>query len=263
MLSNGGDTVSLWNGENGMYYHNTCFFKGAVDLLCPRGWCYAENIRFYTTRTTTPLWHDGSKNINQKFVVKNARFDGAGKYRLGRNHHDGAFYLINHTYSEGLVDQPFFRPESSPAPYKWGRRVYFYNCSREGGNYDWHADNWHLTEDAPPPQDVTAVWTFGGQWDPEANMPPVLPFAFLPFPRDNQENSKRSLTLNWIPGRNAQSHIIHFGKENPPRQAGISIENGYKVDNLQPKTLYYWRIDEVNGEEIIEGNTWKFTTGND
>ena len=97
MLSNGGDTVSLWNGENGMYYHNSCYFKGAVDFLCPRGWCYAENIKFFCTRETTPLWHDGSSDPDQKFVIKNATYDGATNFRLGRNHWDGAFYLINHT----------------------------------------------------------------------------------------------------------------------------------------------------------------------
>ncbi|MGH7601715.1 MAG: pectinesterase family protein, partial [bacterium] len=128
ILSNGGDTLALWSRENGMYYHNTLFLKGAVDFLCPRGWCYAENIEFFCTRTTTPLWHDGSKNQDQKLVVKNATFDGATEFRLARNHLDGAFYLLNCTFSEKLIDQPFYRPESSPAPYKWGRRDYFYNC---------------------------------------------------------------------------------------------------------------------------------------
>ncbi len=86
ILSNGGDTLALWNRESGRYYHNTRSLKGAVDFLCPRGWCYAENIEFFCARTTTPLWHDGSHNADQKLVVKNAAFDGATEFRLaGRN----------------------------------------------------------------------------------------------------------------------------------------------------------------------------------
>jgi pectinesterase len=61
ILSNGGDTLALWNRESGMYYHNSLYLKGAVDFLCPRGWCYAENITFFCTRLTTPLWHDARR----------------------------------------------------------------------------------------------------------------------------------------------------------------------------------------------------------
>lgn len=169
LLSNGGDTVSLWNGESGMYYLKSCYLKGAVDFLCPRGWCYAENIRFFCTRKTTPLWHDGSKNKKQKFVVKNSSFDGITEFRLGRNHHDGAFYLINNAFSDKLLDVPFYRPESSPAPYKWGRRDYFYNCTREGGNFDWFKDNLDDAPGSPEPGEITPLWTYDGQWNPEAN----------------------------------------------------------------------------------------------
>ncbi|MBN2601726.1 MAG: hypothetical protein JXR87_07025, partial [Candidatus Marinimicrobia bacterium] len=38
IMSNGGDTVSLWNYKSGMYYHANCRFWGAVDFVCPRGW---------------------------------------------------------------------------------------------------------------------------------------------------------------------------------------------------------------------------------
>src|SRR5574342_344465 len=151
ILSNGGDTLALWNRETGMYYHNALYLKGAVDFLCPRGWCYAENIDFYCMRKTTPLWHDGSNNQDQKLVVKNATFDGATEFNLGRNHRDGAFYLLNCVFSEKLVDQPFFRPESSPAPYKWSRRDYFSNCVRPAGNYDWHKDNLSTASGSPKP----------------------------------------------------------------------------------------------------------------
>ena len=260
MLSNGGDTVSLWNGENGMYYHNSCYFKGAVDFLCPRGWCYAENIDFYCTRTTTPLWHDGSKNQDQKFVVKNATFDGATNFRLGRNHLDGAFYLINNTYSEKLNDRPFFRPESSKQPYKWGRRVYFYNCNREGGNYSWHENNLNEAPGDPDPEDINALWTFAGQWDPEAHMPAVLPFTFLPKPYNKKNNIALDPLLTWVAARNARSYNIYFGKSKSPEFRLNTKGTRYQPERLDLNTTYYWRVDAVNGDQVIKGETWQFHT---
>jgi pectinesterase len=263
MLSNGGDTVSLWNGESGMYYHNTCYFKGAVDFLCPRGWCYAENIDFYCTRTTTPLWHDGSKNQDQKFVVKNATFDGDTNFRLGRNHLDGAFYLINQTYSDKLDDQPFFRPESSKEPYKWGRRVYFYNCNRQGGNYSWHQNNLREAPGDPKPEQITARWTFAGRWDPEAHMPAVLPFAFLPKPDNNKNNIELNPKLTWAAARNAQSYNIYFAKNDSVQFKENITQSSYQPSGLEANTKYSWRVDVVNGDEIIKGDTWQFKTASE
>ncbi len=260
ILSSGGDTVALWNGENGMYYHNNCYFKGAVDLLCPRGWCYAENIDVFTTRKTTPLWHDGSKNINQKFVIKNATFDGATDFRLGRNHWDGAFYLINNIYSEKLIDQPFYRPESSKTPYKWGRRVYFYNCNRKGGNYNWQRNNLNEAPGDPHVDEITAKWTFDGQWDPEANLPAVLPFAFLPRPDNKNNNVELNPQLSWVAARNAQSYKVYLGKSFSPEFQLRTDNTFYLPERLNADTEYFWRVDVINGDQIIRGQTWQFTT---
>lgn len=260
LLSNGGDTVSLWNGKSGMYYLNTCYLKGAVDFLCPRGWCYAENIKFFCTRETTPLWHDGSKNQDQKFVVKNATYDGATNFRLGRNHLDGAFYLINNTFSQKLTDTPFFRPESSKEPYKWGRRVYFYNCHREGGDYSWFRNNLNEAPGDPAPEVISAKWTFAGQWDPEANMPAVLPFAFLPKPGNNKKNVKLNPQLTWVAARNAQSYNVYFGKSKTPELQINTKNTSYRPAKLEAGKKYYWRIDVVNGDKIIKDDYWSFNT---
>jgi hypothetical protein len=40
-------------------------------------------------------------------------------------------------------------------------------------------------------------------------------------------------------------------------QTGLS----YMAEALLPNTMYYWRIDEVNGEGTTSGITWEFTTG--
>ena len=37
VISDGGDTMSLWNKDSGMYYHAYCYFEEWVDFVCPRG----------------------------------------------------------------------------------------------------------------------------------------------------------------------------------------------------------------------------------
>jgi len=260
LLSNGGDTLALWNRETGMYYHNTLYLKGAVDFLCPRGWCYAENLEFFCTRKTTPLWHDGSHNPDQKLVVKNATFDGATEFRLARNHLDGAFYLLNCTFSEKMLDQPFYRPESSPAPYKWGRRDYFHNCVRPVGNFEWHQDNLHTAPNAPKPAEITPAWTFAGVWNPEATLPSVLPMAFLPKPDNNETRVALAPELIWVAGRNANAHKVYFGASLPLPLAEEVTEPYYRPNQLEPDTIYYWRVDEVTEKGVVEGKVWQFRT---
>ena len=212
------------------------------------------------TRTTTPLWHDGSKNQDQKLVVKNATFDGATTFRLARNHLDGAFYLLNCTFSGRLIDQPFYRPESSPAPYKWGRRDYFYNCVRPAGNYEWHKDNLSAAPNSPSPKEITPTWTFAGAWDPEATLPSVLPMAFLPKPDNNKTGVLLAPKLTWVAGRNAKSHKIYFGTSNPPQFVVEAKQPSYNPGKLRPNAVYYWRVDEVTDGGVIEGKVWQFRT---
>src|SRR5690349_23433622 len=40
VLSQGNDTLSLWLGDRGRYYHARLKVRGSVDFICPRGWCY-------------------------------------------------------------------------------------------------------------------------------------------------------------------------------------------------------------------------------
>ena len=56
----GGDTVSPWNVDGGMFYFKDCIMEGGVDFYCPRGWAYAENCEFITHTGTAAIWHDGS-----------------------------------------------------------------------------------------------------------------------------------------------------------------------------------------------------------
>jgi pectinesterase len=191
VLSHGGDTVALGPGQPGRYYHARCNFSGSVDFVCPRGWCYVTDCSFYAYKKTAAVWHDGSFDPKMKFVLHNCRFDGATGFNLGRHHVDAQFYFLDCKFSAKIRDKPIQRViyplESGSATEadirhnadlnkqnSWGERSYFYNCHRDGGDFDWFANNLSSASGSPKPKEITAAWTFGGKWNPEKESGPTI-----------------------------------------------------------------------------------------
>jgi rhamnogalacturonyl hydrolase YesR/beta-xylosidase/lysophospholipase L1-like esterase len=251
VIADGGDTLSLWNAESGLSYYADSYFEGYVDYVCPRGWAYVTNSRFFGHNTTASIWHDGSKNKSQKFVIRHSSFDGVPNFALGRNHRDGQFYLIEDRFSASMADKPIY-PSPAPDPRQWGERYYYASDHRTRGDYAWFADNLRSAEGSPREEDVTAAWAFDGQWDP-ASLPAVLPFAAIPQP----ENGWRwvdpaGVTLRWTRARNAHAQRVYFGETNPPQLRGEQSRSSYETGPLEPGKTYYWRIDD--------GAVWSFRT---
>ncbi|MFO7446874.1 MAG: pectinesterase family protein [Ignavibacteriaceae bacterium] len=179
VLSKGGDTVSLWDFQTGMYYHADCYFEGAVDFVCPRGWCFIKDSEFYEVKKTAALWHAGGFDKNQKFVLKNCSFDGVKDFELARHHYEAQFFFIECSFSENMSDRKIYRVTYPDEPerdrvFNWGERYYFYNSSREGGNPHWADNNLATAEGSPQPEDITPLWTFNGKWDPESKQGPAV-----------------------------------------------------------------------------------------
>jgi len=262
VASDGGDALSLWNRDNGMYYHADCIFEGWVDFVCPRGWCYIRNSTFYGhNRPSASIWHDGSGDKRQKFVIADSYFDGVPGFPLGRNHHDGQIFLLNCRFSKNMADRPFYRPPSSPKEWIWGDRHYFYNCHRESGDFSWFRDNLQTAEGSPSSAEITAGWAFDKMWDPEKSMPSVLPFAFLPQPDDNAAIRERDqVNLSWLPGRDATEHVVYFGPEGDVKLRGHQTTPSVRLDDLKPGMSYSWRVDEVTPAGTVRGETWTFRT---
>jgi len=180
-VGRGADTVAMWNAEGGMYYHANCSFQGAVDFVCPRGYCFIRDSQFYEHKKgSASIWHDGDGDRNEKFVLKNCSFDGVPGFRLGRRHREGHFYLIDCTFSENMDDQPIWRvtypdePERNQ-PNLWGDRYYYFNCRREGGeDFPWYANNLAQAPGSPRPQEITPKWTFEEAWAPQHSEPPKI-----------------------------------------------------------------------------------------
>jgi pectinesterase len=49
----------------------------------------------------------------------------------------------------------------------WGKRIYYYNCHREGGNdFNWYSNNLPA---GVKENDITVNWVFGNRWNPTIN----------------------------------------------------------------------------------------------
>ena len=196
----GGDTVSPWDVQNGMFYFKDCTMEGGVDFYCPRGWAWAENCKFISHSGTAAIWHDGSRHQDSKTVLKNCSFEGFDGFNLGRYHRDAQFYLINCTFPQNMADKDIYLVPTTNA-ILWGRRVYYYNTHRTGGDYAWHKDNLQTALGAPRPEDITVEWLFGNKWLPHTNNP--LPKAHARLRKKDSKNQYgTNLTKEIMPVQN-------------------------------------------------------------
>ena len=169
----GGDTVSPWDVDNGTFLFQNCTMEGAVDFYCPRGWAYAENCYFICHNLNAAIWHDGTGTESAKTVLKNCTFVGDPGYKLGRFHRDAQFYLIDCQFSKDMADDDIYQVRKDTT-LRWGKRVNYFNCHREGGDFAWHKDNF----DKNLAQKINQDWTLKEHW----NMAPKPLRAEYPLP---------------------------------------------------------------------------------
>jgi pectinesterase len=172
--SNGADTMSLWNKQNGMYLHRQSFFSGRVDLLCPRGSALVLDSDFVNYNQSATLWHDGELSPEQQLVVLNSRFHGVSGFQLGRRHYDGQFVLRGNQFSSALANQPIFRrtyPEEPhrDQPNRYGDRNFY--LQNQGPAYKWLADNFSAAQaTAYADAQSASITVFGNRWQPLAEL---------------------------------------------------------------------------------------------
>lgn len=261
-IADGGDTVSLWNTESGMYYFADCYFEGHVDFVCPRGWCYATDSRFFGHNRSASIWHDGSLHEDSKFVIRNSTFDGVPGFALGRNTRDGQFFILDSFFSKNMADLPIYQAPGT-STFRWPVRAYFWNARREAAPLAWLADSLQRAKGSPQAEEIDARWTFGGRWDPEETLPAVLPAAAIPRPRQGALVPARGLELRWLAARDAASYQVHIAEDGstaPPRVVKTSTAS-FDPGNLNPGSVYRWRVDTLNKQgRRVPGPTWRFTT---
>ena len=161
-----GDTVSPWNLVDGMFYFKDCIMEGGVDFYCPRGWAWAENCKFFANTGPASIWHDGSGNADFKTVLMNCSFDGYVGFNLGRYHKDAQFYLINCKFSKNMADKDIYLVPTTNT-IQFGRRVYYFNCHKEGGDFSWFSNNLQTAMGSPKANEINVDWLFKGKWRPD------------------------------------------------------------------------------------------------
>ncbi|MGD2094813.1 MAG: hypothetical protein PVH77_07390 [Phycisphaerales bacterium] len=96
-------------------------------------------------------------------------------------------------------------------------------------------------------------------------------FFFLPVhakepdPASGAINIDLESTLNWRAGRGAAEHNVYFSDDMLAVIDGTSgattvTDTSYGPLSLDLSKTYYWRIDEVNGTQLWQGDLWSFKT---
>ncbi|MEY2792659.1 MAG: hypothetical protein RJA76_651 [Bacteroidota bacterium] len=154
-VSGGGDTVSPWDVENGMYYFNNCKIEGHVDLYCPRGNALAENCEFICHNLHAAIWHDGSAKEGDRSIIKNSLFKGDKGFKLGRYHREAQIFLLNCSFDPNMADSPIY--QAGDRKLNWGHRIKF-NGSK-GPSFSWLKNNTEIQSD-----EVGFSSFFGENW---------------------------------------------------------------------------------------------------
>lgn len=95
---------------------------------------------------------------------------------------------------------------------------------------------------------------------------PVL--ARNPLPAEGATTDSVDVTLQWSPGREADTHEVILSDDGSIVEDGSAVIGGTQENSYQPSPLtysrtYFWRIDEVNQVETPtrhEGTVWSFQT---
>lgn len=90
-----------------------------------------------------------------------------------------------------------------------------------------------------------------------------LKTASFPIPQ-NKSVVKKDTDLKYLEALNAKSHVVYMGLSETglKKQAELSNSNIYNPSSLVVGETYFWRVDALIGEEIVQGPVWSFTVGN-
>jgi arylsulfatase A-like enzyme len=86
--------------------------------------------------------------------------------------------------------------------------------------------------------------------------------AFNPDPDNNAVSISLDKDLSWLVEATTGSVNVYFGTTDPPPfiRNQLLTETTYDPGQLAYNTTYYWQIDQIEGQDVIEGKIWSFTT---
>lgn len=97
-------------------------------------------------------------------------------------------YLINCSFASNMADKDIYLVPTENI-IQYGRRIYYYNSHRKGGDYTWHKDNLNTSPGAPSANDITVDWLFDERWKPQENNRNTL------SPNDKVSKDTRTIKL--------------------------------------------------------------------
>ena len=85
--------------------------------------------------------------------------------------------------------------------------------------------------------------------------------AAVPVPENGETMVYVHPLLSWLRVSDADSYDIYFGSSFPPPFVKNQKEISFDPGELEPNTIYYWRIDSHGPAGVSQGFDWAFTTG--
>lgn len=209
IVADGGNTLSLWNTATGMYYLADSYFEGYVDFVCPRGWCYAADSRFFGHNTSASIWHDGNLYEDSKFVIGTRASTASPASPSAATPATGSSSCSTASSRRTWRTSRSTRP---PAPRPFSGRF-----ARTSGTRAVRADRspGSPTTSAsprvrPPPRTSTRAGRLADGGGPGGTVSAVLPFAAIPRPR-HRGVAPADVTLRWLAAREAKSYEVFLG----------------------------------------------------
>ncbi|WP_028581815.1 fibronectin type III domain-containing protein [Desulfogranum japonicum] len=128
----------------------------------------------------------------------------------------------------------------------------------EATKYYWRVD---ACKDSGTNCSIGNTWSFRTEGGTQGSPDQVT----VAVPADGAEGQGLDTDLTWQGVEGATAYNIYFGTSSTPqwvkRQGAVPGENSYSVSGLTSSTVYYWRIDAVNGYGQTLGTVWQFKTG--
>ena len=189
-------------------------------------------------QATNPSPADGATNVGLRPVLNWADATGADSYRVFLGPNQSNLPLL----STGLLtasQYALLEDLEFDTPYYWRIDTVNDDGTTPGQVWDFR------TESAPPPP------------------PQPPPQATNPSPTDGATDVDADTNLGWSNVVEATLYRVYLGTDqnNLPFIASPTTNNHDPVSDLQPNTLYYWRVDPVNIAANTVGEVWSFTTG--
>ena len=89
--------------------------------------------------------------------------------------------------------------------------------------------------------------------------------ARYPNPEDEEADVDVDATLSWRAGREAESHDVYYGTDEAAVASEAVSVNNISETELGPLSLnlgnmYYWKVNEVDSNNVWDGSLWSFST---